>query len=363
MSKNNLSIGIVGLPNVGKSTLFNALLQKQSALAANYPFATVEPNVGVVEVPDDRVKFLSNFAKKDFGKEPESVVSAVVKFVDIAGLVKGASQGEGLGNKFLSHIRQVDAILHVIRLFEDPNVARAGSTDPENDKNIVNTELILSDIDTIEKRLNKEERLVFNDAEIRKKVAIYKKLLDHLNLGMQVRHLELEEKEKEVVKELQLLTHKPVLYVFNVSENSFLEALNHKLSTEAAYICAKMESDLSELPKKDQIDYMRSIGISEPGLNIVIKKSYELLGLQSFFTYNAKEVHAWTIEQGTVAPQAAGKVHTDFERGFISALVISFDDLARVGGWKNARKEGLIRTEGRSYVMQEGDVVEFRFSV
>ncbi len=359
----NLSIGIVGLPNVGKSTLFNALLKKQAALAANYPFATIEPNIGIVEVPDERVKLLSNLVEIEDKKSPDKIVPAVVKFVDIAGLVKGASQGEGLGNKFLSHIREVDAIIHVLRFFEDENVVRAGSTTPEEDKEVVNTELILADIAVIEKRLPQEERLARNDKEIAKKVAVYKKLLEHLNSGKLAQHLDLDEQELEAIKDLQLITQKPVLHVFNISEEAFIEAQKTKLSTEGVYICAKLESELAGLSQEEATEYMQELNIEEPGLNKIIKKGYELLGLQTFFTYGPKEVHAWTIKQGSTAPQAAGKIHTDFERGFIAAQVISIEILLKIEGWKRAREKGLIRSEGKNYVMQEGEVVEFRFSV
>lgn len=359
----SLSIGIVGLPNVGKSTLFNALLKKQIALAANYPFATIEPNVGIVEVPDERVKSLSNLVEIEDSKVPDKIVPAVVKFVDIAGLVRGASQGEGLGNKFLSHIREVDAIIHVLRFFEDDNVVRAGSTTPAEDKEVVNTELILADIAVIEKRLSQEARLARNDKEIAKRVIVYQKLLAHLNEGNLALSLPLEEDELESIKDLQLITQKPVLYVFNISEEAFLEAQNDKLSTDGVYICAKLESELANLSVEDSEEYMKDLGIEEAGLNKIIKKGYELLGLQTFFTYGPKEVHAWTIKQGSTAPQAAGKIHSDFERGFIAAQIISIDDLLKVEGWKNAKEKGLVRTEGKNYVMQEGDVVEFRFSV
>jgi len=359
----NLSIGIVGLPNVGKSTLFNALLKKQVALAANYPFATIEPNVGVVEVPDERVKLLSNLVELEDKKTPDKIVPATVKFVDIAGLVKGASEGEGLGNKFLSHIREVDAIIHVLRFFEDANVVRAGSTNPEDDKEVINTELILADIAVLEKRLPQEERLARNDKETAKKVVVYKKLLQHLNSGKLAQTLELEESELETIKDLQLITQKPVLHVFNISEDAFIEAEGHRLSTEGVYICAKLESELANLSQGEAEEYMKELGIKEPGLNKIIRKGYELLGLQTFFTYGPKEVHAWTIKKGSTAPQAAGKIHTDFERGFIAAQVISVEDLVKIEGWKKAREKGLIRTEGKDYVMQEGEVVEFRFSV
>jgi len=365
-SSTSLSIGIVGLPNVGKSTLFNALLKKQIALAANYPFATIEPNIGIIEVPDSRVEGLADLVRKEDRKDPDKIVPAVVKFVDIAGLVKGAAQGEGLGNKFLSHIREVDAIIHLLRFFTDENVARAGSISPKEDKEIINTELILADLEVLEKRMAGESRSARSgDKKGILRYETYKKLQTHLNSGKLCTTLELSSREKEAVKDLSLLTSKPVLYVFNISEDAFVEEEKLALSKEleGVPICAKLESELAGLSDEERKEYMEELGIGESGLNKIIRKSYEILGLQTFFTYGPKEVHAWTIKQGFTAPQAAGKIHTDFERGFIAAQVISYDVLVKLEGWKNAREKGLVRSEGKDYVMREGDVVEFRFSV
>ncbi|MBD3366486.1 redox-regulated ATPase YchF [candidate division WWE3 bacterium] len=391
----NLSIGIVGLPNVGKSTLFNALLKKQTALAANYPFATIEPNVGIVEVPDSRVQGLTDLVRKEHDKDPDKVIPAVVKFVDIAGLVKGAAKGEGLGNKFLSHIREVDAIIHVLRLFRDANIARAGSVSPQEDKEVINTELILADLEVLEKRITTEERAAKSgQKESIVRLAVYKRLQGHLNAGKLALTLDLSEKERELVKDLNLLTLKPVMYVFNVSEDVYgdwgsriesgMTHSPHRHSDESQNptredfdalsphsdhqikgipVCAKLEADLAALTPQEQKDYMEQVGIQESGLNKIIRESYKLLGLQTFFTYGPKEVHAWTIKEGSTAPEAAGKIHSDFQRGFIAAQVISYNILVKLEGWKEARNQGKIRSEGKDYAMREGDVVEFRFSV
>jgi len=356
-------VGIVGLPNVGKSTLFNALLKKQAALVANYPFATIEPNIGIVEVPDKRVQELSNLVIEESGKATKKIVPATVKFVDIAGLVKGASQGEGLGNKFLSHIREVDVIIHLLRVFEDDNIIRAGSVDPEQNREVVNTELILADLETLQKRLLTEEHVAKSNKDAAPRVEIYKRIQEHLNSGKLASYLELSDKELEATKDLQLITSKPALYVFNLSEHAFLEGNKLQINTEGVYICAQLESDLAGFSDEERAAYMEEVGITEPGLDKIIRKGYELLGLQTFFTYGPKEVHAWTVDRGATAPEAAGKIHSDFQRGFISAQIISHDILLKIGGWKNAREKGLIRSEGKDYVMQEGDVVEFRFSV
>ncbi len=366
----SLSIGIVGLPNVGKSTLFNALLKKQVALAANYPFATIEPNVGVVDVPDYRLNDLAQLVKTEYGSKfgsrevPEKIVPAVVKFVDIAGLVKGASAGEGLGNKFLSHIREVDAIVHVLRDFEDENVLRAGSIDAQSDKEVIETELILADIQSIEKRLAPEQRNAkTGDKESIARVGVYEKLLAFLSKGILAFNIELDEHELEVIKDLNLLTLKPIIYVYNVSENALTKEENDSVSNNVVRLSAKIESELSMLSEEDQALFMKDIGINVSGLDKVIKRGYDLLGLHTFFTAGPKEVRAWTMKKGDKAPQAAGKIHTDFERGFISAEICGFKSLIEVGGWKNAKEKGLMRIEGKSYVMQDGDVVEFRFSV
>jgi len=305
----------VGLPNVGKSTLFNALLKRQVAYVANFPFATIEPNIGVVPVPDSRLAILANVVKTD------KLVPATVKFVDIAGLVKGASQGEGLGNKFLSHIREVDAICHVVRAFGDENIIREGSTDPKSDYEIVRTELELADLQTKEKR---------------------------------------QEKKKNVVEEpLQLLTDKPEIIVYNVDEKDLVKVADDG----KIYICAKTEAELAGLSEDEQKEYLKVLGVSESGLEKLIKKAFDILGLQTFLTAGEIEARAWTIKKGTKAPQAAGVIHTDFEKNFIKADCVDYEDFVNVGGWVKAREAGKVRTEGREYVMQEGDVVEFKVGV
>ena len=362
----NLSIGIVGLPNVGKSTLFNALLKKQVAFAASYPFATIEPNIGIIEVSDNRVLGLAELVRKEYKKYPDKIVPAAVKFVDIAGLVKGASHGEGLGNKFLDHIRKVDAIIHLLRVFDDENVARAGSTTPQEDKEVINTELILADLEVLEKRMAKESRNARSgDKDALLKYETYKKMQKHLNSGRLGLTLELSTSEKEAIKDLNLLTSKPVLYVFNISEDAFIEEENLELSKklDGVPICAKLEAELAGLSEDERKEYMKELGLEEFGLNKIIRKSFDLLDLQTFFTYCAKEVCARPIKRGSTALQAAGKVHTDFERGFIAAQIVSYEVLVKLEGWKNTREKGLVRSEGKDYTMQEGDVVEFRFSV
>jgi ribosome-binding ATPase len=364
----SLSIGIIGLPNVGKSTLFNSLLKKQSALAANYPFATIEPNIGIVDVPDERLDKLCTIVKNDYqvrvgDKEvPEKVIPAAVKFVDIAGLVKGAAQGEGLGNKFLSHIREVDAIAHVVRAFEDEDVARAGSTTPASDIRVVETELGLADLQVLEKRVTTEQRTARgNNKDAFEKLAVYEKLIRVLDKGGLACNVDLTDKENLLIKDLNLLTLKPAMYIYNVSEEDVKDP--HDRVRDGVYLCAKLEEELISLNDLERIGYMQELGIHTSGLDKVIKRGYALLDLQTFLTAGPKEVRAWTIKKGTKAPQAAGTIHTDFERGFISAAVAGFDSLMRVASWKKAREQGLIRLEGRDYVMCDGDVVEFRFSV
>jgi GTP-binding protein YchF len=370
----SLSIGIVGLPNVGKSTLFNALLKRQAALAANYPFATIEPNVGVVDVPDHRLEELCKIVVTDYGRGSEGreilekVTPAVVKFYDIAGLVKGASKGEGLGNAFLGHIREVNAIAHVVRSFEDENVVRAGSVDPISDKEIVNTELILADIQSLENTVGKLEKDVRGkpDKETKLKYETAKKILEKLNQGILAKDIGLEEEELEASKDLNLLTLKPQIYVLNVSEDYLSNKNDQKTDKslqEAIIICAKLESDLADFAKNERKNYLKELGIEYSGLDKLIQKGYEMLGLETFLTAGPKEVRAWTIKKGSKAPQAAGEIHTDFERGFISAEVINYETLVEVGSLKTAKEKGLIRLEGKSYVMQDGDVVLFRFSV
>jgi hypothetical protein len=360
----SLSIGIIGLPNVGKSTLFNALLKKQAALAANYPFATIEPNVGVVDVPDDRLQKLAEIVEKEYKTPPKRIVPAMVTFVDIAGLVKGASEGEGLGNKFLSHIREVDAIIHVVRDFDDPNVTRAGSVDPESDISVINTELILADIQSLNKRIENEQRnSKTGDKAVGDRLSAYEKIMIQLDKGELASSTELTEKEQVLIKDLNLLTLKPFIHIYNVSEDFVTKPENKETGTNAVYLCAQLESELASLSDTEAAEYMQELGIHSSGLDKVIKRGYILLNLQTFFTAGPKEVRAWTIGIGDRAPQAAGTIHTDFERGFICAEVVSYEDLVKADGWKNSKELGLIRTEGKEYIMRDGDVVEFRFSV
>lgn len=347
----SLSIGIVGLPNVGKSTLFNALLKRQAALAANYPFATIEPNVGIVDVPDHRLNGLRQVVINESGKEPERIIPATVKFYDIAGLVKGASQGEGLGNQFLAHIREVDLILQVVRAFKDENVIRAGSTEPNADVDLINTELMLADIQTIENRFDSKK---FKDDK-----PLLGRLKSALEQGIMINSLELTDEEKKYVKELNLLSIKPMLFVLNVDESD-LQTAEH---TNYLYICAKTEAELSGFSEQEKKEYLEELGIKESGLDRVIKECYRTLGLQTYLTAGPKEVRAWTIKRGALAPQAAGVIHSDFERGFISAEIISYEKLVEAGDWKKAKEKGWLRLEGKGYEMQDGDVVEFRFNV
>lgn len=337
----NLSIGIVGLPNVGKSTLFNALLKKQQAFVANYPFATIEPNVGVVPVPDGRLNKIAEIEKS------KNIVPAIVKFIDIAGLVKGAAQGEGLGNKFLAHIREVDAVCHVVRHFKNTDVVRSDSSlDPVSDFEVVNAELILADLQTLEKSKSKDQKLNL----------IIEKLKTELNKGILAKDVPLPDEEKELVKELQLLTMKPVFIAANVDE----EELKKDYGGNTIAVSAKVESELSILSEEEQKDYLNSIGVKESGLERIIKKGYEVLNLISFLTAGEKEARAWTIERGTKASDAAGVIHTDFSKKFIKAEVISYEDFVSLNGWKNAREQGKTRFEGRDYEMKDGDVVEFK---
>ncbi|OGC49828.1 redox-regulated ATPase YchF [candidate division WWE3 bacterium RIFCSPHIGHO2_01_FULL_40_23] len=361
----SLAIGIVGLPNVGKSTLFNALLKRQVALAANYPFATIEPNVGVVEVPDERLEKLKEVVKNDYGKEggrevPEKTIYAAVKFVDIAGLVEGAHKGEGLGNQFLSHIREVDAIVEVVRAFEDENVVRSGSKDPKSDIEVIKTELILADLQTLSKQRTEIKGKVEKGEEA--KILGVLKLKEALDKGALAKDVLLTEEEKEQVKSLNLLTAKPFIYVFNVSENDLTTDKFSDYENSVA-VSAKIESELSVLSSDDQKLFMKEYGLEESGLDKVIKKGFEILSLQTFLTAGPKEVRAWTIKKGSKAPQAAGVIHTDFERGFIAVDVIACEDLVSIGSYHKAKELGKIRLEGKEYEMKDGDVVEFRFSV
>ena len=370
-----LSIGIIGLPNVGKSTLFNALLKRQAALVANYPFATIEPNVGIVDVPDGRIELLCQYVRNDNPRTdkqiPEKVVPSVIKFYDIAGLVKGASKGEGLGNEFLGHIREVDAIAHVVRDFEDPNIIRAGSTDPKNDSEVVSTELILSDLQIIEKVIHNIEKevKVLKTKDLSKKLEVAQKIKVLLDKGLLPTDPDLSEDEKEIAKGLNLLSTKPVIYVLNISEDRLkdksnqTDVLGSNNSENTISICAKIEADLASFDEKERCDYLLELGIKETGLDKLIRKCYELLDLECYFTMGPKEVHSWTIKKGSKAPQAAGKIHTDFERGFISAEVVGFSDLKSVESLKRAKDRGFVRLEGKSYIMKDGDVVEFNFSV
>lgn len=354
----NLKVGIVGLPNAGKSTLFNALLKKQVAEAANYPFTTIEPNVGVVPVPDERLEALANVVEATEGKKPP-LVPAVVEFVDIAGLVKGASVGEGLGNKFLSHIRETDLIVNVLRFFEDPSVVHvAGEVDAVRDREIVETELILADLQTLTKQA--EPRGV-NDKKIQERWALIKRLITELNSGKPAHRVIIDPEERLLVRDLQLLSMKPVLYVFNVSEQQLTNSQSNKVIIEPALIiCAKTESELASMPADEQVAYLKELGLTASGLDRLIAKAYEMLGLISFLTCGVIESRAWTIGKGTKAPQAAGVIHTDFEKKFIKADVVNIADFVSIGGWVRAREQGKVRSEGKEYEMRDGDVVEFK---
>ncbi len=344
--------------------MFNALLKRQAALAASYPFATVEPNIGIVDIPDDRLEELLVIANNEYRSSKETqknlsgqtskeitVMPATIKFIDIAGLVEGAHQGEGLGNQFLAHIREVDAVLHLLRGFDDENVSRAGSVSPQKDVEIISTELLLADLQTVQKRLDSKK--------FRQDQQILNFLKDNLERGNLISKLEISEEEQVYVDEMQLITSKPILYALNVSEDKITEDHEEKYIV----ICAKLEEDLIDFSGKDRGEYLGEMGIEESGLNKIIKECYELLGLETFFSYGPKEVRAWTFKKGTVAEKAAGIIHSDFERGFIKAEVISFSELAKFSSWKEAKEKGQIRLEGKQYVMQEGDVVQFRFNV
>lgn len=358
--------GIVGLPNVGKSTLFNALTNS-GIEAANYPFCTIDPNVGIVPVLDPRLDELTKITP------PEKVIPATMEFVDIAGLVAGAAKGEGLGNKFLANIRETDAIAHVVRCFADDNVVHvAGTIDPLDDIAVINTELALADLAAVEKSLTKAQKAAkTGDKEILAQVALLEKLQQHLDNGDPVRSMQLDDDQLQFVTELFLLTIKPTMYIANVAEdgfkdNRYLDQVTELAKQEGAAVvaaCAAIESEIAELDEGDKTEFLAELGLEEPGLNRVIRSGYELLGLQTYFTAGEKEVRAWTIPVGATAPQAAGKIHTDFERGFIRAEIVGYDDFIECNGEHGAKEQGKLRSEGKEYIVQDGDVVHFRFNV
>lgn len=362
-----LTAGIVGLPNVGKSTLFNALVANAKAEAANFPFCTIEPNVGIVSVPDERLRVLAEISKS------AQTVPTRVEFVDIAGLVQGASRGEGLGNQFLSHIREVDAIVHVVRCFDNDDIIHvAGSVDPARDIEVINLELGLADLAQIERRNERTRKQARASKDAQAELEVLEKLSTALNEGKAVRQVDLTPEEALLIKGLGLLTNKPIIYAANVSEddlatgNRWVEQVKQIAAQDNAQVVvvsAQVESELVELPAADRADFLASLGVEEGGLRSLIKATYELLGLRTYFTSGPKETRAWTIQAGMLAPQAAGVIHSDFERGFIRAETVTYQDLVTTGSMTAAKEKGLVRSEGKEYVVQEGDVMLFRFNV